>query len=210
LHLNHDEQTDLFAAPRTGTKTEKLRQVAEEAAACTKCHHSKTRNVSVFSGGSPEAKIMLIAEAPGRRENKTGKPFTGKAGDKLDEVLAAVKLRRTDIYICNVIKCWPLDNGEPGTKAMLACRPFLMEQIDIMKPKVIVAMGNWCLKDLFGSSMRGIVRETGTLHHFKGIPVIPCIHTAAILRPRDPSEIRAWKLAMWEAWKKIKEIVDET
>lgn len=203
----NDEQSDLFAPRLEGTKKEQLATLAASASACTACSYHKNRRKSVFASGTADAKIMLIAEGPGRNENDTGKPFVGAAGEILEKILTALSLKKTDIYICNIVKCWTgIGNPSPVTKSIKACRHYLVGQIEIVKPKVIVATGNYALIGLLGSNFSGIVKETGNIRKYGKIPVVPTIHPAAFLRPKDEATMLMWKRSTWKAWKLAKEL----
>jgi DNA polymerase len=203
----NDSQLDLLAPREEGTPRERLALLAEGAARCTACRYNKNRKTSVFGSGNSSAKLLLVSEAPGRNENRKGLPFVGKAGDVLDKILGGLKLSRKQIYICNIIKCWPGDgNPDPSMTCIKQCRHFLVKQIDIIKPKVIVAAGNFALKGLFGTNYAGITKEVGVERPYLGIPVIPVLHPAAFLRDKDAGILREWKKSTWEAWKHALEI----
>lgn len=203
-----DAQTDLFKPQLEGSKKEILQQVARKAAICNACIHSKNRVKSVFGEGNVNADIMLVGEAPGYNENKTGRPFVGAAGKLLDKILAAkeVHLKRSDIYICNVLKCRPKNNGDPGMVSVKECRNFLVDQIQTVSPKVIIAAGNWALIGIFGTKFEGITNEAReqNIRSYLGIPVLPVFHPAAILYSQDtnPTMCSEQKRITWEVWKK--------
>ena len=145
------------------SKEEEIQAIAEEVAECKKCGLWKTRNKSVVGGGSLDAKIMLIGEAPGYNEDQRGEPFVGKAGKVLDEMLALIGLERGDIYIANILKCRPPSNRDPMPEEIGACTPYLDRQIGIIKPETMCLMGNFAASYIFGKF--GIKQESmGKIH----------------------------------------------
>ncbi len=203
----NDQQLDMLSMIDEGTKEERLHTVSRKAAACQDCRYYKNRKRSVFGSGSPDSKMMVLAEAPGRWENEKGYPFAGKSGGVLDKILAALDMNRKNVYICNVIKCWPGDgNPDPTMTCIKSCRHYLVNQIEIIQPKVIVAAGNYALKGLFGHNFSGIVKETGVVHSYGNISVVPVIHPAAFLRSKEAGVLKEWKLKTWAAWKIARDI----
>lgn len=160
-----------------------LEEVARTARECRLCELAETRSQVVFGAGAERAELMLVGEAPGRREDATGIPFVGQAGMLLDKALALVGLRRDEIYIANVLKCRPPKNRNPLKEEVEACRPYLDEQIEIVGPRVLAPMGNSALC-LFSPKRRSISEAHGKMFSCRGIAVIPIYHPAAILYNR--------------------------
>ncbi len=162
--------------------TRTLAAVALEAADCTKCRLANGRTQVVFGVGNADADLMFIGEAPGFHEDKQGEPFVGAAGQlltrMLDEVLA---LDRGDVYICNVLKCRPPGNRDPQEDEIESCTPWLVEQVSLIQPKVLVTLGNFATKFVLQTA-QGITRMRGSTYPWHGRTVIPTFHPAAILR----------------------------
>lgn len=174
---------------------------------CTRCKLHATRSTIVFGEGNPEASVMFIGEGPGKDEDAQGRPFVGKAGQLLTAVIEkGMKLKRSDVYIANVVKCRPTVNLElkrdrpPDDEEVAACGPFLKRQIEIIHPKVIVTLGNPSTKFLVNPK-EGITKVHGVWHLYNNIPVMPTFHPSYILRNGgDTSPI---KRLMWEDIKKV-------
>jgi uracil-DNA glycosylase len=162
--------------------TRTLAEVAVEAADCTKCGLANGRTQVVFGVGNADADVMFIGEAPGFHEDKQGEPFVGAAGQlltrMLDEVLG---LARDDIYIANVIKCRPPGNRDPQEDEIESCTPWLVEQVSLIQPRVIVTLGNFATKFVLQTA-QGITRMRGRAYPWHGRTVVPTFHPAAILR----------------------------
>jgi uracil-DNA glycosylase family 4 len=162
--------------------TRTLAEVAVEAADCTKCGLANGRTQVVFGVGNADAEVMFIGEAPGFHEDKQGEPFVGAAGQlltrMLDEVLG---LARDDIYIANVIKCRPPGNRDPQEDEIESCTPWLVEQVSLIQPRVIVTLGNFATKFVLQTA-QGITRMRGRAYPWHGRTVVPTFHPAAILR----------------------------
>jgi uracil-DNA glycosylase len=169
---------------------------------CLKCPLGQTRNKFVFGTGSPTADVMMIGEAPGADEDAQGEPFVGRAGQLLNKIIESVGMKREEIYICNIIKCRPPNNRVPLPTESETCTPYLMKQIDLVKPKFIICLGRtagqWLLKteDTLG-------KLRGTIHDFRGIRMIVTYHPAALLR--NPG----WKRPTWEDMQLFKKEYDE-
>ena len=172
----------------------------ERALACVKCPHlaSSRKNV-VFGVGSIDGQLMFIGEAPGADEDEQGEPFVGKAGQLLTKIIQATGLQRADVYIGNILKCRPdtpgqsSGNRKPTTDEMATCIPYLHEQIDLIRPKVIVALGATAVEGLLGKTI-GITKLRGTWKTYRGIPLMPTYHPAYLLRNQAMSE----KRKVWE------------
>ena len=162
--------------------TRALADVAIEAADCTKCRLAEGRTQVVFGVGNADADVMFIGEAPGFHEDKQGEPFVGAAGQlltrMLDEVLGVA---RQDVYIANVIKCRPPGNRDPQEEEIESCTPWLVEQVSLIQPRVIVTLGNFATKFVLQTA-QGITRMRGRAYPWHGRTVVPTFHPAAILR----------------------------
>jgi uracil-DNA glycosylase len=188
------------AAPSKADKTDKLAAVQERVRPCTKCPNlASSRTQTVFGVGNPDADIMFVGEAPGADEDAQGEPFVGRAGQLLTKIIKAMGFPREEVYIANVLKCRPdvpagsFGNRAPTPREMQTCRPYLMEQIDIIKPKVIVALGAVAVEGLLGT--RAPMRELrGRWDSFNGTPLMITYHPAYLLRNQSPSE----KRKVWE------------
>jgi uracil-DNA glycosylase len=163
---------------------------------CRKCGLAAGRKTVVFGVGNPNADLMFIGEAPGRDEDLQGEPFVGKAGQLLTDIIKAMKLTRDDVYIANVIKCRPPDNRNPEPDELDACRPFIQRQVELIKPKVIVALGKFGLQSLTEKAY-SITAVRGQWLEYKGIKLMPTYHPAYLLRTP------AAKKDVWTDMKKV-------
>jgi uracil-DNA glycosylase family 4 len=177
--LLEDESSDDddLGEPHYSTLEEHRRSIAN----CDKCPLGKTRSKLVYGVGNPKADIMFIGEAPGREEDLQGEPFVGRAGKLLDKILAAMGFNRDDVYIANVLKCRPPENRDPQPEEMKACMPYLLEQIRLIRPKFIVALGRIAAHALLDTNAP-LGKLRGQWHQFHGIPLIVTYHPAALLR----------------------------
>lgn len=182
---------------------EQLDIVRQKCAACQKCALCQTRTKSVFSGGIPNHKLMLIGEAPGFFEDQQGEPFVGKAGQLLDKIFESVGLsRQKDIYICNTIKCRPPNNRDPLPEEKNACREYLDAQLDILQPKIILLCGKVALKSFIDTDL-GITKVRGQWFDGpNGAKMMPIFHPSYLLRnaQKTPGSPK------WLMWKDIQEI----
>ena len=162
--------------------TRTLTEVAVEAADCTKCGLANGRTQVVFGIGNADADVMFIGEAPGFHEDKQGEPFVGAAGQLLTRMLDEVlSVARHDVYIANVIKCRPPGNRDPQEDEIESCTPWLVEQVSLIQPRVIVTLGNFATKFVLQTA-QGITRMRGRAYPWHGRTVVPTFHPAAILR----------------------------
>src|SRR5437899_4908943 len=181
-------------------KAELLEPIRERVSVCTKCPHlASSRTQTVFGVGNPDAELMFIGEAPGVDEDKQGEPFVGRAGQLLTRIIETMGFTRGEVYIANILKCRPdtppgsFGNRAPTPLEMQTCRPYLIEQIAIIQPKVLVALGAVAVEGLLGSS--GTMRElSGRWHSYGGTPLMITYHPAYLLRNQTPSE----KRKVWE------------
>lgn len=194
---------EIVAAPPVarvapGERRAALQVLAEEAAACTRCRLHASRTRSVFSRGNPDAELVFVGEGPGYNEDQQGAPFVGAAGQLLDKMIAGMGMSPDDVYICNAVKCRPPDNRKPEADELAACAPFLQRQLELIQPKVIVALGATGVQALIGSTA-GITRIRGTWKLYKGrIPIMPTFHPAYLLRSPDKKR---------EVWDDLKQVL---
>jgi len=181
-------------------KAELLAAIRERVRICVKCPHlASSRTQTVFGVGNPDAELMFIGEAPGVDEDKEGEPFVGRAGQLLTRIIETMGFARAEVYIANILKCRPntprgsFGNRPPTPVEMQTCRPYLVEQIDIIQPKVVVALGAAAVEGLLG--MRGTMRELrGRWHSYNEVPLMITYHPAYLLRNQTPAE----KRKVWE------------
>jgi uracil-DNA glycosylase len=181
---------------------EALAAVRADIGECTRCKlHTMGRTQVVFGVGNPEADLMFVGEAPGADEDIQGIPFVGRAGQLLTDIIEkGLQIPRKDVYIANVIKCRPPGNRNPEPDEVETCEPFLFQQIDIIKPKVIVALGKFGAQTLL-RTLDPISRLRGRVYDYRGAKLIPTFHPAYLLR--NPSS----KREVWEDMKKVRELL---
>lgn len=159
-------------------------ELRDTALGCTACRLAETRTNVVFGVGDPEARLMLVGEAPGKNEDLQGEPFVGKAGQLLDELMGGIGIDRSEAYIANVLKCRPPGNRDPQQDEIDACKGYLREQIRMIDPEVVVTLGNFATKLLVPTDV-GITRMRGQrIDWWLGATLIPTFHPAAALRGR--------------------------
>jgi len=159
-----------------------LLALSAEVAGCRACGLCETRTQTVFADGTPKAPIMFVGEAPGADEDAQGVPFVGRAGQLLTKMIeAGMGLSRSDVYIANVLKCRPPGNRNPMPEEIASCRGYLEKQIELVSPKVLVALGKFAAQFLLGSE-EGMMRMRGRWGSYRGIPVIPTYHPSFLLR----------------------------
>lgn len=189
-HLNHYYLQQMGIDPwilrgETPDCDKKLRQLAQEVAACTRCPLANTRTQTVFARGNPTARLMIIGEAPGFYEDKQGKPFVGKAGKLLDLMLKSIGLDEEQVYIANVLKCRPPDNRDPAPDEIEQCRGYLTQQIEWVSPTLILALGRFAGQFLLGKTTP-LNQLRAKLHYYQQIPYLVTYHPAYLLRnPKD-------------------------
>jgi uracil-DNA glycosylase family 4 len=182
---------------------EALAGVRAEIGDCTRCKlHGLGRTQIVFGVGNPEADLMFVGEAPGADEDVQGIPFVGRAGQLLTKIIEAIDLKREDVYIANVIKCRPPGNRNPEQDEVGTCEPFLFQQIDIIKPKVIVALGTFAARGLL-RTVDPISRLRGRVYNYRGARLVPTFHPAYLLR--NPAS----KRETWEDMKVVRRLLAE-
>jgi len=190
-----DEQTEI-----TAPEFETLQQLRDEIGDCRRCQLSEGRSNIVFGVGNPDADLVFVGEAPGRDEDIKGEPFVGKAGQLLTRIISAMGLTRDDVYICNVIKCRPPDNRDPFLAEIEMCEPFLKEQLSIIKPRAICALGSFASQTLLKSEVR-ISRLRGQFRDYNGVPLMSTYHPSYLLR--NPHA----KRDVWEDIKMVMELL---
>jgi uracil-DNA glycosylase len=183
-----------------------LEDLARSASTCTKCRLSTGRTQVVFGVGSSRAEVMFIGEGPGYYEDKQGEPFVGAAGQLLTKMLAEIGLRRADVYIANVVKCRPPGNRDPLPDEIEACRPYLEGQLDSIRPRVIVTLGNFATRVILDRQV-SISRVRGQRFTVEGRAVIPTFHPAAILR--GGGEASTQMAALRSDFRLVRDILDE-
>jgi uracil-DNA glycosylase family 4 len=189
-------QTDDRAA---GGPEEGLEDVARAVRACRKCPLAGLRRQAVPGEGRSAAELMFVGEAPGEEEDLQGRPFVGRAGHLLDRIITAMRFRREDVFIANILKCRPPNNRDPHQDEVLACSPYLHRQIELIRPKAIVALGKPAANFFSGGSLP-ISLLRGRFLDFHGIPVMPTYHPAFLLRNEDN---RTYKKQTWEDMQKV-------
>jgi uracil-DNA glycosylase family 4 len=190
--------------PAPADKHVRLPQLAIEVSTCTRCGLAPTRKQTVFSRGSPDARICFVGEAPGADEDEQGLPFVGRAGQLLDRMITAMGLDPArDVYVCNIIKCRPPGNRRPEPEEMAACIPYLNEQLALIRPRVIVALGNTAVAGLLDTKL-GITKLRGQWKLYRGILVMPTYHPSYLLRP-SPQQVEAKR----QAWEDLQLVMKE-
>jgi uracil-DNA glycosylase len=190
---------DLFGGDQPRFRT--LDEIAAAVAACTQCGLYKGATNPVPGEGSADADFMCVGEAPGAKEDETGRPFVGQAGQLLTKILGAIELKREDVFIGNVLKHRPPGNRNPLPDEVKACSPYLIRQIELIRPKVILAMGLFAAQTLLETKLT-IGKLRGQIHRYYGVPLIVTYHPAALLR--NPS----WKRPTWEDVQLARRILD--
>ncbi len=176
--------------------------LAREAAGCVRCRLHESRRSVVFGEGNPRAEVVVVGEAPGAREDATGRPFVGQAGQMLDLMLMSIGLTRNDVYICNVLKCRPPDNRNPVADEVATCSEYLHGQLDLIAPRVILAIGKFAAQTL-AESDESIGRLRGKIHAYRGVPLVASYHPAYLLRSPQMTP------AAWDDLQLLRRILDE-
>jgi DNA polymerase len=188
--------------PQPSPTPNSLKVLQEQAAACTSCGLHTERTNSVFARGNPHSEIVVVGEAPGEEEDKTGLPFVGRAGRLLDLMLQAVGFAKDSVYICNTLKCRPPGNRNPLPNELAACNGFLRGQLDAIQPKVLLAVGKFAAQTLLQSE-EPIGRLRGQVHKYEGRPVVVTYHPAYLLR--SPHAVRT----AWQDFQLLRQVIDE-
>jgi DNA polymerase len=190
---------DLLADGPAGLDT--LEAVAAGVAACTKCPLCKGRRNTVPGEGDPHARLMLVGEGPGATEDETGRPFVGAAGELLTQILGAIGIPRESVFIANIVKCRPPQNRKPLPDEAAACLPYLRRQIELVRPKVLVALGATAAENMLGAR-KSLGELRGAVHSYAGIPLVVTYHPAALLR--NPN----WKKPTWDDVRIARQLLD--
>ena len=193
--------TEAELIPSAIDKLGSLGEIAEKVRKCTRCPLYATATNAVPGEGDPKADLVCVGEAPGAKEDETGRPFVGQAGQLLTKILAAIDLTREQVFICNVLKHRPPGNRNPLPEEVEACSPYLIRQLELIKPKVIVAFGTFAAQTLL-QTKTPLGQLRGLVHRYHGIPLIVTYHPAALLR--NP----AWKRPTWQDVKLARRILD--
>jgi len=195
-YLGGLEGKTVFGRGREIRKESVLEKVELDVISCRLCGLSKGRNNAVFGAGNSKAELMYVGEGPGYEEDMQGLPFVGRAGKLLTKIIEAMGLKRRDVYITNIVKCRPPQNRNPLPTEILSCEDYLKRQIEIIKPKVVCALGKVAAQALL-KTQEPITRLRGKFFFYKGIKVMPTFHPAYLLRnPQD-------KRLVWQDMKKI-------
>lgn len=176
--------------------------VREELGECTRCSLCISRENIVFGKGNPRAALVFVGEAPGGDEDMAGEPFVGEAGQLLTRIIQSIKLRREDVYICNVIKCRPPKNRDPEPEEIEACFPFLKKQLEVIRPRLICALGKFAAQTLLETTER-ISKLRGKIGEFQHIKVVPTFHPASLLRNPE------WKREVWQDMQLIQKLLED-
>jgi DNA polymerase len=182
-------------------KLDSVDEIAKTVQKCTRCRLYKTATNAVPGEGDPRAELVCVGEAPGAKEDETGRPFVGQSGQLLTKILAAIDMTREQVFICNVLKHRPPGNRNPLPDEVEACSPYLIRQLELIKPKVIVAFGTFAAQTLLNTKTP-LGQLRGLVHKYHGIPLVVTYHPAALLR--NP----AWKRPTWEDVKLARRILD--
>ncbi|MBN1521745.1 MAG: uracil-DNA glycosylase [Candidatus Aureabacteria bacterium] len=158
-----------------------LQEMEKKVALCTRCQLFSTRKNTVFGEGSPDASLVFVGEAPGADEDLQGRPFVGRAGQLLTKIIRAIGFERSDVYICNILKCRPPENRTPLPSEIIECREYILSQLDIIKPKVICTLGSVASQALLNTT-EGITKLRGRFYDFCGAKLMPTYHPAFLLR----------------------------
>lgn len=200
--------TPAVAPASTGEPNEtRLKSIAERIAVCTRCPLHQTRTRTVPGQGNPAPELVFVGEGPGSDEDREGFAFIGRAGQLLTRMIVRMGLSRDEVFIANIVKCRPTQNlagakdRPPTDDEMRACIPYLEEQLDVLRPRVIVCLGNTALFGLLG--LKGITRVRGTWHDYRGIPVMPTFHPSFLLRGGGDEKAR-----YWEVWKDMLQVLE--
>ena len=189
------EKLEKWGKGRTSS-AETLEDIHADLGDCRRCKLAQERNNIVFGDGNAKAKLVFIGEGPGAEEDRKGQPFVGAAGQLLTRIIEAIKLSRSQVYICNIIKCRPPGNRNPESDEIKTCFPFLERQIAALQPDFIIALGTFAAQTLLGTTTP-ISRLRGRFHVYKGIKVVPTYHPAYLLRNPDK------KRDVWEDMKML-------
>ena len=200
---NNEKKTALFEDPKEEWQNAvSLNELNELIKNCKKCPLHKSRNKFVFGVGNPSADVMVVGEGPGADEDRQGEPFVGRAGKLLNDILKAINFKREEVYIANIVKSRPPGNRTPTSEEMDACFPYLDKQIELIKPKLILALGLTAAQGLL-KKRDSLTSLRGNIFEYKGIKTMVTYHPAALLR--NPQ----WKRGCWEDVQKFRKLFDD-
>ena len=207
-NVSQTERVSLFGdlapqAEKLASSRETFEEIHNEIGDCTRCPLHRERTTVVHTEGNRKARLMFVGEAPGADEDIQARPFVGRAGQLLTKIIEAIGLKREEVLIGNVNRCRPPGNRPPTPEEASMCKPFLLREIAIVQPEVIVVLGNTAMKNLL-DTREGITKLRGIFQEYKGIKVMPTFHPAYLLR--DPSK----KRETWEDLKKVRDYLDST
>jgi DNA polymerase len=185
-----------------GRPGETMEDIRRDIGECVRCPLYQGRTKIVHTEGSPRARLMFVGEAPGADEDASGRPFVGRAGQLLNKIIEAIGMKREEVLIGNVNRCRPPQNRTPTTEEAKTCKPFLLRDINVVRPEVVVVMGNTAMKNLLDTK-EGITKLRGQFQDYNGIKVMPTFHPAYLLR--DPSK----KRETWEDMKKVRDYLSQ-
>ena len=186
--------------PSSAEKHETLEHIRKNLGDCQRCKLGATRNKLVFGVGNPKARLVFVGEGPGADEDEKGEPFVGDAGRMLNRIITAMGLQREEVYICNVVKCRPPQNRNPEKDEIAACSPFLLRQLNSVRPEVIVALGTFAAQTVLGTK-EPISKLRGKFHDFHGIPLMPTYHPSYLLRTGGNSD------SFWTVWDDMTQVL---
>lgn len=184
-------------------RAEALAALAKKASVCRDCQLAEGRQKVVFGSGDPNADLLFIGEGPGAEEDRQGLPFVGRAGELLTRIIEAIDLTREQVYIANIVKCRPPGNRDPEPAEVVACRGYLERQIELIQPRLIVALGRVAAQTLLGNDLP-LGRMRGDWYQVSGVPTIVTYHPAALLRNAS------FKRPVWEDMKRVRERLQST
>jgi len=179
---------------------ETLEQIRKNLGPCQRCKLGATRKNLVFGVGNPKARLVFVGEGPGADEDTQGEPFVGDAGKMLNRIIAAMELKREDVYICNVVKCRPPQNRPPEGDEVGTCSPFLLRQLQSIRPEAIVALGSSAAQALLQTKVP-ISKLRGKFHDFHGMPLMPTYHPSYLLRTGGNSD------SFWSVWDDMTQVL---
>lgn len=201
IALVKKESNNIMSKPiLSAPEHETLEQIRKNLGDCQRCKLGSTRKNLVFGVGNPDARLVFVGEGPGADEDSKGEPFVGDAGRILNRIIAAMELKREDVYICNVVKCRPPQNRPPESDEVATCSPFLLRQLHSVKPEVIVALGTSAAQALLQTKIP-ISKLRSKFHDFHGIPLMPTYHPSYLLRTGGNSD------SFWSVWDDMKQVL---
>ena len=188
--------------PADADHQESLQKIRKDLGDCQRCKLAKKRKNLVFGVGNPSARLVFVGEGPGADEDLKGEPFVGEAGQVLNRIISAMELKREDVYICNVVKCRPPGNRDPETDEISACSPFLLRQIQSVKPEAIVALGKFAAQTLLDTK-EPISKLRGKFRDFHGVPLMPTFHPSFLLRKQGEGDMESF----WDVWDDMTQVL---